>query len=72
VDEQENVIGFLGSDGVLYCSQACAHGHGQAGGYEVDQDEYDTLLGENSLAAETTCPGCGAEFPVEWPEREPS
>ena len=72
VEEQLDVIGFLGSDGVLYCSQACAHRHGQSAGYEVDQDQYNSLLGEDSVGAGTICPGCGAEFPVEWPEREPS
>jgi Prokaryotic metallothionein len=72
VEEQRETMGFLGTDGVLYCSQACARRHGQSAGCAVDQDEYDGLLGEDSLAVGTLCPGCGAEFPVEWPEREPS
>lgn len=72
MDERQDVIGFLGGDGVLYCSQACVHKVGHSAGREVDQDEYDALIGENSTRSGTTCPGCGADFPVDWPDREPS
>ena len=65
-------IGFLSSDGVLYCSLACASNHGISVGYDVDQDEYESLIESESLQAVGLCPGCGAEFPVSWPEREPN
>lgn len=72
MDEQDDAIGFLATDGVLYCSRTCAVKREQLAGYEVDQDEYESLLGEGSLPPGTVCPGCGAEFAVSWPEREPS
>jgi hypothetical protein len=72
MDEQEGVIGFLGSDGVLYCSKACALRQGSFTGYEVDQDEYDSLVEGESLSAGGLCPDCGAEFAVSWPDREPN
>jgi hypothetical protein len=71
-EDVSEVIGFLSSDGVLYCSQACASAHGISEGYDVDQDDYDSLIESKSLQAVGLCPGCGAEFPVSWPEREPN
>ena len=72
VDDEEDVIGFLGGDGVLYCSEACASRNGVTVGYEVDQDEYESLVESESLQAVSLCPGCGSEFAVSWPEREPN
>ncbi len=72
VDEDEDVIGFLGSDGVLYCSKACALRRGSFTGYAVDQEEYESLVEGESLAAGGLCPTCGAEFAVSWPEGEPN
>jgi hypothetical protein len=71
-EEVSEVIGFLSSHGVLYCSQACASSHGVSAGYEVDQDEYESLVESGSLQPVGLCPSCGAEFPVSWPEREPN
>ncbi len=71
VDEQADEIGFLGSDGVLYCSRACALRKGFTG-YEVDQDEYESLVEGESVSAGGLCPGCGAEFAISWPDREQS
>jgi len=71
----ENVsdaIGFLSSGGVLYCSEACATSHGVSAGYDVDQDEYESLVEGESLQAVSLCPGCGVEFSVSWLEREPN
>jgi hypothetical protein len=70
--EEEDVIGFLGSDGVLYCSEACALSRGTLTGYEVDPDEYEGLVESESLSRGGLCPACGAEFAVPWPEREPN
>ncbi len=70
--EEENVIGFLGSDGVLYCSEACALSRGSFAGYEVDQDQYESLLENESLPGGGLCPACGAEFAASFPEREPN
>lgn len=72
MDEEADVIGFLGSDGVLYCSEACALSRGSHTGYEVGQDEYESLVEGESLAGGGLCPACGAEFAVSWPEREPN
>jgi hypothetical protein len=72
MDEQQlGAIGFLAQNGVLYCSQACARAQGHSEGAEVDQDEYDSLVEDERLAAVTVCPGCGAEFAIDWPERGP-
>ena len=71
MDEQVEVMGFLAKNGVLYCSRACATAHGQSGGNDVDQDEYEALVEGGTLPLATLCPVCGAEFAVEWPEPEP-
>ena len=70
MDEEREVMGFLAADGVLYCSEACARRNGKSGGSEVDQDEYDGLVANGEAGGVALCPGCGAEFPVEWAERE--
>ena len=72
MDDREDVIGFLGSDGVLYCSGACALQRGSDAGFEVDQDEFESLVESESLSAGGLCPECGAEFAVSWPDREPN
>jgi hypothetical protein len=71
-EDVSDVIGFLSSDGVLYCSQACASSHGVSAGYDVDQDEYEALVVSESLEAVSLCPGCGSEFTVSWLDREPN
>lgn len=71
MEQRSNGIGFLASDGVLFCSRACALKEGRKAGYEVDQDEYESLVESGSLQAEGLCPACGVEFSVSWPEREP-
>ncbi|MEX0880401.1 MAG: hypothetical protein WD451_11840 [Thermoanaerobaculia bacterium] len=70
MDEQTGAIGFLGSDGALYCSRACALRQGTDGD-EVDQEEYESLLEGDSLQPGSLCPVCGGEFPVSWPDRQP-
>jgi hypothetical protein len=75
VSNEEDVsdgIGFLSGDGVLYCSQACASNHGISVGYDVDQDQYESLVESESLQPVGLCPGCGSELAVSWPEREPN
>ena len=73
MDENEDVIGFLGKEGVLFCSSECCLRYGAGIGSEIDQDEYDALVeGESIPAAGPCCPGCGAEFSASWPDREPS
>ena len=73
MDEHENVIGFLGEKGVLYCSRDCSSLAGGAFGDEIDQEEYEALLESESIpAAGLCCPACGAEFVVSWPDPEPS
>lgn len=70
--ENAETMGFLTTDGVLFCSQACAGARGHGEGMEVDQDDYEALVDDGKQEAVTVCPGCGAPFAVEWPEREPS
>jgi hypothetical protein len=72
MEEQRDAIGFLASDGVLYCSRDCALKEGRSSGYEVDQDEYESLVESQALVAGGSCAGCGAEFAVSWPGREPN
>jgi hypothetical protein len=72
MEESLDAIGFLGSDGILYCSRACAVKEGRTVGYEVDQDEYESLVENEAIAEGSLCPGCGAEFAVSWPDREPN
>ena len=70
MEERTNGVGFLASDGVLFCSKACAVREGRHAGYEVDPDEYEGLVESGSLQAGSLCPACGAEFSVSWTERE--
>ncbi len=72
MEQPIDAIGFLGSDGVLYCSRTCAVKQARIGGYEIDQDDYEGLVESEALAAGSVCPGCGAEFAVSWPDREPN
>lgn len=72
MNDRQDMIGFLGSDGALYCSKECALRQGSFTGYEVDQDEYESLVESETLSAGGLCPGCGAEFAVSWPHREPN
>jgi hypothetical protein len=72
VDELSETIGFLGADGSLYCSRNCALRKGQVAGYEVDGDDYESLLEGGSLAPGSACPACGSEFAVSWPEEPPN
>lgn len=69
MDERQEVIGYLTDDGVLYCSRECP-GAKKRAGREVDQDEYEALVEGGGLVPESVCPGCGAEFSVQWPEDE--
>ncbi len=71
MNEQTDAIGFLAKDGVLFCSRECASRHGGVIGYEVDQDEYEALVESESIQPGGLCAGCGAEFSVSWPDREP-
>lgn len=73
MEEPTNPVGFLSKDGVLYCSKPCAKSDGRSLGYEVDQDDYDSLIDHESVQAGGLCPACGAEFAAfSWPESEPS
>lgn len=64
-------IGYLGSNGALYCSRGCARQAGEAAPRAVDADEYAALIESGELPAEALCPACGEEFAVAWPDREP-
>jgi hypothetical protein len=72
MEETPDTIGFLGSDGVLYCSRSCALERGRSAGYDVDEDDYDGMVESGALQAASFCPACGAEFSPSWREREPN
>jgi len=72
MEEALDAIGFVGSDGVLYCSRSCALEQGRTVGYEVDQNEYEGLVESGALESGSVCPACGAEFAVSWADREPN
>jgi hypothetical protein len=72
MEETLEMIGFLGSDGVLYCSRFCALRKARSGGCDVDQDDYDGMVESGALQAASFCPACGSEFTASWPDREPS
>jgi len=72
MEETLETIGFLGSDGVLYCSRSCARERGRSVGYDVDQDDYDGMVESGALQAASFCPACGSEFTASWPDREPN
>jgi hypothetical protein len=65
--ETTQVLGYLGSDDVLYCSPGCAAERGQADAQPVDRPEYDALLDRGSLSPVVVCPVCGSDFPLEVP-----
>ena len=62
------VVGYLGQNGVLYCSEGCAAGAGQRSPSALDIDELDALLEGQGPRASLLCPACGDSFPVSWPE----
>jgi hypothetical protein len=71
MDEQLDVIGFLGSNGTLYCSRDCALRQGTDGD-AVDQDDLEGLVEGESVRPGILCPVCGTEFPVSWPDNRPN
>jgi hypothetical protein len=67
--ELETGLGYLGANGLLYCSQGCAAAVGVNEGRSVDEEELEALVEIGAAAAATVCPGCGTEFAVDWPLR---
>ncbi len=67
----DSALGYLGVNGHLYCSKACATAGGQPHAVPIDQESYAELAEDLRLGGELLCPVCGAPFPVIWPEREP-
>jgi hypothetical protein len=66
--ETPEVLGFLGDEGVLFCSRACAVRAGEREPTPVDGDEYASFAESGRAAAGGLCPVCGAEYPLGWPE----
>lgn len=64
-------LGWLGADGVLYCSQACASHMGRHEAKPVDEDDFDALTEAKGVAISAACPVCGAGFRVDWAEQDP-
>ena len=63
--EPAQVLGYLGSDKVLYCTLACAATQGESGARAVDHDEYQALADAGGVdPAALVCPICGSEYPA--------
>lgn len=65
---EREVLGWLGTDRRLYCSQVCAVRAGQSDAAPVDQDEFDGLTEEAPIEVGARCPTCGARYPAAWAE----
>ncbi len=63
--EPAQVLGFLGTDKVLYCSRDCAAKRGQASARPVDAHEYHALAEAGGVKPAVVCPVCGSEYPFE-------
>ena len=63
------VLGYLASNGVLYCSSGCAALAGWPEARGIDQDDFDALCEGDGPAPVSLCPHCGEPFPVEWDDR---
>ena len=72
MDESLEEIGYLTGDGILFCSQACAGRHGRDRGFQIDRPALDALVEGEMVGPGSLCPGCGAEFDLEWPEPPPN
>ena len=59
------VFGFIGGDGVVYCSPGCAASRGQADARPVDQQGYEALIERGALARAVVCPACGSDYPID-------
>ncbi len=74
--EEENtepalLVGYLGRDGVLYCSRDCAAARGHKDAAPVDQAEYQALVDRGTVrAGQLVCPVCGSEYPIDWPDED--
>jgi hypothetical protein len=63
--EPAQVLGYLGSDNVLYCSSACAAARGQGQAEPIDHDEYQALAEAGTVSREAlVCPVCATEYPL--------
>jgi hypothetical protein len=63
--EPAQVLGYLGSDNVLYCTLACAATQGESEARPVDHDEYQALADAGTVDREAlVCPVCAAEYPL--------
>jgi hypothetical protein len=65
---EREILGWLGADRRLYCSEICAARAGQRDAEPVDQDEFDALMEEEGLVIGASCPACGTRYPVAWAE----
>lgn len=67
----QSTVGYLGQNGLLYCSNGCAVQAGERNASAVDEEDLDALLEGGGLSPGALCPSCGDSFPVSWPERTP-
>jgi hypothetical protein len=71
-DAGGRTLGFLGRDGVLYCSETCALRAGNREASAVDDEDFDALADAGVRPGPGLCPGCGTDLTPEWPEEAPT
>jgi hypothetical protein len=64
------IMGYLGRNGTLYCSNACAIRAGQPDASAVDLPGYDEMTERDGLEGDLVCPVCGSPYRVSWPGRD--
>jgi hypothetical protein len=64
------ILGWLGADRALYCSQACALRAGQHEAQPVDEDDFDALNEIEDAPIGAACPVCGTGYRVDWSEHD--
>jgi hypothetical protein len=69
--EVGEVLGYLGANGILYCSAGCASEASQPWAVALDLDEYDALASHGYVTVDALCPVCGQDYAI-WGEEEPA
>lgn len=64
------VLGYLGANGMLYCSGICAASAGNRDARPVDEEDLDAMIADGGPRPGSLCPLCGQRFAVSWPGRE--
>ena len=71
METEPTAIGFLTTDGYLFCCEECANRRSKRRGLLIGLPEYEALVEYRSAEPEALCPGCGAELDLPEPETSP-